>query len=130
MGFKSIVSPDDLKRGDLLKPGWYPVVFDEYNEKEANTDKSTNLLLTFKVQDGKNDGVRPRTLFNEKALGFGKNCWLALGIPYDEQIGFELSDDIIKDKIGTRLEIYVQRGKNEKTGNEFNEVKDYRPLKR
>jgi len=128
MGFNAIVTPEDLKRGDLLKPGWYPASFYEYNEKEAGTDKSTNIILTFRVEDGRNDGVRPSSLFNEKALGFGKNCWLALGIPYDSEKGFALNDGVIRDKIGTKLQIYVERGKSEKTGNEFNKIADYKPL--
>lgn len=124
---RAILTPDDLKKGDLVEPGWYPVEISEYKEEDADTDKSTNCLFTFKILDGPSKGVQPRKLFNEKALGFGKNLWKTLQFPYDPVKGYELSTELFRQTIGSKLQIYVKRGKSNK-GNEFNDVVDFRPL--
>lgn len=124
---KQILTPDDLKKGDLAEPGWYPVEITEYKEEEAEKDKSTNCIFLFKIIDGPYKGVSPRTQFNEKALGFGKNLYKALGFPFDPVKGYELSTELFRQTIGSKLQIYIARGKSNK-GNEFNEVKDYRPM--
>ena len=125
---RAILSPDDLKKGDLVEPGWYPAEIVEYKEEEADTDKSTNCLFSFKILDGPSKGVQPRKLFNEKALGFGKILWKTLAFPYDEAKGYELSTQLFQQTVGSKLMIYIKRGKSNK-GNEFNDIADFRPLK-
>jgi hypothetical protein len=124
---RAILSPDDLKRGDLVEVGWHPAEIYGYEEKEAETDQSTNCIFKFKIIDGPGKGVQPTKLFNEKALGFGKNLWKTLGFPYDPQKGYELSTELFQQTIGFKLKIYVKRGKSNK-GNEFNDVSDFMPL--
>lgn len=124
---RAVLTPEDLKKGDLVEPGWYPVELFDYEEKEAGTDKSTNCFFKIKVIDGKNNGVSPRVMFNEKALGFGKNLWRTLKLPYDPKKGFELSTDLFRQTVGARFQVYIKRGKSDR-GNEFNEVVDFRPL--
>lgn len=124
---RAILTPDDLKKGDLVEPGWYPVEITKYEEKDADTDKSTNCIFHFKILDGPSKGVTPRTQFNEKALGFGKNFYKALGFPFDPAKGYELSTELFRQTEGAKLQIYIKRGKSNK-GNDFNEVADYRPL--
>lgn len=126
---RAILTPDDLKKGDLAEPGWYPVEITDYTEKDAETDGSTNCIFQFKIIDGPSKGISPRTQFNEKALGFGKNFWKALEFPFDPVKGYELSSELFRQTIGTKLEIYIKRGKSNK-GNEFNEVADYRALRK
>lgn len=125
--FNAVVTPDDLKRGDLVNPGWYNAEIDSYEEKEASTDKSTNCIFHFKVIDGPNKGVSPMAFFNEKALGFGKNLWKALEFPFDAEKGYALSTDLFKQSVGSKVSIYIKRGKSTK-GNEFNEVSDFRKI--
>lgn len=124
---RQILSPDDLKRGDLVEPGWYPLTIVDYEEKPADTDQSTNCIFKFKIMDGVSKGVQPTKLFNEKALGFGKSLWETLGFPYDPVKGYDLSTDLFKKTIGAKLQGYIVRGKSNK-GNEFNELKDFKPL--
>lgn len=124
---RAILSPDDLKKGDLVEVGWHPAEIIDYKEEEAKTDKSTNCLFIFKIIDGSGKGVTPQARFNEKALGFGKNLWKALKFPYDATKGYELSTDLFKQTIGHKVKIYVKRGKSDK-GNEFNDVADFLPL--
>jgi len=125
---RAILTPDDLKKGDLVEPGWYPAEITDYEEKDADTDKSTNCIFKFKILDGPYKGVQPNRLFNEKALGFGKNLWKTLDFPFDPVKGYELSTDLFKQTIGSKLEIYIKRGKSNK-GNDFNDVADFRPMK-
>lgn len=124
---RAILTPDDLKKGDLAEPGWHPAEIVDYTEKEAETDQSCNSIFHFKLIDGPNKGVTPQKLFNEKALGFGKNLWKTLQLPYDPVKGYELSTELFRQTIGFKLQIYIKRGKSNK-GNEFNDVQDFRPL--
>jgi hypothetical protein len=133
MGFNTVLTPDDLKKGDLVEPGWYPVLWYDYSEKEAGTDKSTNLFFHFKIVDGPSKGVSPQKMFNEKALGFGKNLWNTLKdlghLKYDAEKGYNLSSELFKELVrkGIYMEIYIKRGKSDK-GNDFNDVSDFRPI--
>lgn len=124
---RQILTPDDLKKGDLVEPGWHPAEIVDYTEKEAETDGSTNCTFHFKIIDGPGKGISPRRLFNEKALGFGKNLWKTLQFPFDPQKGYELSTELFRQTIGSKLQIYIKRGKSDK-GNEFNDVQDFRPM--
>lgn len=124
---RAVLTPDDLKKGDLIEVGWHPAEIVEYKEEAADTDGSTNCIFIFKVLDGPGKGVSPRRLFNEKALGFGKNLWKALGFPYDAAKGYELSTQLFEQTVGSKLMIYSKRGKSNK-GNEFNDIVDFKPL--
>lgn len=124
---RQILTPDDLKKGDLVEVGWHPAEIVDYNESPADTDGSTNCVFTFKIIDGPGKGTSPRRLFNEKALGFGKSLWKVLNFPFDPVNGYQLSTDLFKQTIGYKLNIYVKRGKSNK-GNEFNDVVDFKPL--
>lgn len=124
---RAILTPDDLKRGDLVEATWHPAQIVDYTEKPADTDQSTNCIFHFKIIDGAGKGVVCNKLFNEKALGFGKSLWKTLAFPYDPVKGYELSTELFKQTIGSNLMIYVQRGKSNK-GNDFNDIKDFRPM--
>lgn len=124
---RAILTPDDLKKGDLADTTWHPAEIVDYTEKDAETDKSTNCIFHFKILDGPSKGITAQRLFNEKALGFGKALWKTLNFPYDPQKGYELSTELFKQTIGHKLMIYIKRGKSNK-GNEFNDVADFRPM--
>lgn len=124
---KQILTPDDLKKGDLAEPGWHPMEIIDYTEADADTDGSTNCIFHFKIIDGPNKGISPRKLFNEKALGFGKALWSSLKLPYDAQKGYELSTELFRQTIGHKVQGYIKRGKSNK-GNEFNDIVDFRPM--
>lgn len=124
---RTILTPDDLKRGDLVEPGWHPAEIIEYKEEAADTDGSTNCIFIFKILDGPGKGVSPRKLFNEKALGFGKNLWKTLALPFDKDKGYELTTQLFEQTVGFKLMIYVKRGKSNK-GNEFNDIADFRQM--
>jgi hypothetical protein len=124
---RRVLTPDDLKKGDLVEPGWHPLEIVDYTEEEADTDGSTNCIFHFKIIDGPGKGVQPRKLFNEKALGFGKTLWKTLNFPYDAVKGYELSTELFRQTIGHKVQGYIKRGKSNK-GNEFNDLVDFRPM--
>lgn len=124
---RRILTPDDLKKGDLAEPGWHPLEITDYEEKAAETDASTNCIFHFKIIDGPAKGISPQKLFNEKALGFGKALWKTLNFPYDTTTGYELSTELFRQTIGHKLQGYIKRGKSNK-GNEFNDLVDFRPM--
>lgn len=128
---RAILTPDDLKKGDLVEPGWYATKISSYEEVVAKgsaskpSDGSTNCIFKFKVVDGPYKGIEFQRLFNEKALGFGKNLYAALEFPVRPEGGYDLSTDLFKQAIGAMVDCYVIRGRSDK-GNDFNDVKDWR----
>lgn len=129
---RRILTPDDLKKGDLADPGWHPAEIIDYDESDASEDAknpgSTNCNFHFKlIEPSPNKGIVVRRLFNETALGFGKNLWKTLQFPYDPEKGYDLSTELFRQTIGHKLQIYIKRGKSNK-GNDFNDVQDFRPL--
>lgn len=124
---KLIVTPDDLKRGDVAEVGWHPAQITDYNEKDADTDGSTNFIFQFKILDGPSKGIICQKLFNEKAPGFGKNLFTTLNLPKTAEGGYEISTELFRQTIGFKLQIYTKKGKSNR-GNEFTDVVDFRPL--
>lgn len=124
---RAVLTPDDLKKGDLAEPGWHPMEIIDYKEKDAETDGSTNCIFSLKIIDGPNKGVTANKLFNEKALGFGKALWATLKFPLDPVKGYELTTQLFEQTIGFKLMGYIKRGKSNK-GNEFNDIVDFKPM--
>lgn len=126
---RAIVTPDDLKIGELLEPGQYLMELSNYEEKEATKDKSTNCVFTFKVVDGPFKGYSARVMFNEKALAMGKKLWAALALPFDKERGYQLSTELFEQVAlnHPKLKVYIKRGKTDR-GNEFNEPVDFFPV--
>lgn len=128
MGFQTILSPEDLKKSDLVPTGWYLFKITGYEEKPATTDKSINCYFTVQVQEPEQfKGVSPRCMFNEKALGFGKALWKALDLPWEEGVGYRLGTDIFKQTVGSYFMGYIKRATSDK-GNDYNELADYMAL--
>lgn len=127
----AILTPEDLKKGELVKVGWHPVEFTDYVESEASAEAknpgSLNITLHFRVIDGPDKGATLKRLFNETALGFGKNLWKTWAFPADSNGNFRITADAIQAKIGSKLKVYVKRSKSNK-GNEYNDVQDFMPL--
>ena len=129
-----VVTPDDLKRGDLAKVGWHPAEIIEYSEAtvtsaEAKNPGSLNCIFKFKIIDGPSVGIVAQKLFNETAWGFAKNFFAAMEYPKDPQSGgYQISSSLFNQSVGHKLMIYIKTGKSNK-GNEFNDVQDFKPLK-
>lgn len=130
-----ILTPDDLKKGDLLEPSWYSAEISNYSEEKTKgtiqkpSDGSMNAIFHFKIIDGVRKGVELKRYFNEKALGFGKNLYKTLDFPKTGDGGYDLSTDLFKKAVGAKLKIYIKRGiATDGSNKEFNEVADFMPM--
>lgn len=130
-----ILTPDDLKSGELASAGWHPAEVIDYNESEASDEAknpgSTNCIWTFKILDGDSKGIEATKLINEtpKSLGHKSNqsLWSTFGFPKTAAGGYDLSSDLFRKTVGFKLMMYVKRGKTNR-GNEFNDVVDFKPM--
>ena len=126
-----VVTPDDLKKGELANVGWHPAEIIKVEESEAGEDAkspgSTNVTFFFRILDGESKGIEPRRLFNETAWGFAKDFFAAMGFPKDDKGNYQISMKLFEQTIGHKLMIYIKRGKSNK-GNEFNDVADFKPM--
>lgn len=130
---RSVLTPDDLRKGELAQVGWHPAIIHDYTEDEAGQDAknpgSTNCIFHFKIIDGPDKGKTVKGLFNEFALGFGKNLYPVFFGPPDPIKGYtadQLNSDSFRAQVGKKVDIYIKRSKSNK-GNEYNDVADFRP---
>jgi hypothetical protein len=93
---------DDLKRGELIEPGWYTVQIETVEGSLAKNGQSTNYLVKGKIiRNGDNGDEKyagypvPYWNFNSKAMGFAQGYFKALlnidkleaGVRYDLAAG-------------------------------------------
>lgn len=129
---RAILSPDDLKAGELAEVTWHPLELVNYDEtaasEEAKNPGSTNCNFYFKILDGPSQGIEVKKLINEspKSLGFNKALWAALGIPMVNG-GYTLDSETFRRCIGKKVMGYIKRGKSNR-GNEFNDLVDFKPM--
>lgn len=117
------ITPDDLKKGKLVTPGWYVAEVTDVTEKPAGTDGSMNWNIQLKIIGTEFDGVPVYRTFNEKGAGFAVTFVEAFNVRIDEKSGVEID---LKRTVGKKLKIYV---KNEMYNNAMkNNVADFSPL--
>jgi hypothetical protein len=124
---RAVLTPDDLKKGDLAEVGWHPMEIIDYKEKEAETDGSTNCIFYFKILEGPSKGIQPQRLFNEKAMGFAKALLASVNFPKNAEGGYDIDSDKLKRMIGMKVRGYVKHGVSNK-GNKFNDLSDFNPM--
>ena len=137
---RQILTPDDLKTGELVEVGWHPMEVIDYEEKEASDEAknpgSTNCIWTFKIIDGPSKGITVTKLINEspKSLGFNKALWNTFGFPKTShpngEFGYDLSSDLFKKTLGFKLMGYIKRGKSSPAygSKEFNSIEDFKSM--
>lgn len=132
---RTVLSPEDLKSGELVTPGWYPMEVTNYDEKEAGEKAknvgSTNCIWTFKILDGEFKGIEVSKLINEnpKSLGHVSNrsLWTTFNFPKTTAGGYDFSTELFRKTVGFKLMGYIKRGKSS-NNNEFNDLVDFKPL--
>lgn len=113
------ITDEDLLRGTLLKPGWYPVHINEVAETAAKTDGSTFWKMRSVIRAGENKGVPLDFGFSEKAPGFA--------IPFLKAItghDVKAGNANLALASGRDLDVYVTNGVY--NGKPTNNVTDYR----
>lgn len=125
---KMRISADDLKRGTIVDPNWYPAQVKSVEVKPSKGDGSTNWnfkieLLSGKGKDGKDyAGVIVYRLFNEKAMGFAVPFVEALG----QKVGPDGGEFDPNFAVNKKLMVYIKNREYE--GKLQNEVADFRPV--
>lgn len=132
MSFRGVMTPDDLRKGDLAPVGWHPVEIIEYKEGEASEDAknpgSATFTFVFKILDGPGKGIECRKLYSEVALGFMKDLLITLGVAKkDQTANIELSSELFESFVGKKLMLYNKHGESNR-GNKFNDVTSFKPL--
>lgn len=108
-------SDDDLKRGELIEPGWYTVLIENVEESLAKNGQSTNYLVKGKIVRNGDTGDEkyagypcPYWNFNSKAMGFSQGYFKALlgveklepNVRYDLKAGEgKMIDIFIENKV-------------------------------
>lgn len=122
------LSQEDLNRGMLVEPGWYPSEIKNYKEEKAKTDGSTNAVMDVVVLSGPFTGASGVVRFNEKAPGFAVNFLKALG--GKEVTGADgkatMTAELSPALNGKKLDVYFRRKTWE--GKDSNDPADYAPL--
>jgi len=130
-----VLTPEDLKSGELVEVGWHPVEVIDYDEKEASDEAknpgSTNCIWTFKIVDGPSKDITVTKLINEgpKSMGHKSNqsLWSTFGFPKTAAGGYDLSSDLFKKTLGFKMMAYIKRMKGNR-GGEFNSVEDFKQM--
>lgn len=125
------VTPEDVARGTILQPGWYPAVVSKTEDRPAKTDGSNVTFVTLRLLEARDsDGngvsnVNVVATFSVKAPGSIINFANALGnkIGKDGKKGVEISDRTCKDR---KVSVYVKNDVYE--GRTINKVADFKPL--
>ena len=126
---KAILTPDDMRKGDAVEPGWFPAEVTSFNEEVTKgselkpSDGSMNAIFEFTILDGppQNKGKVIKRYFNEKALGFGKNLFATFGL-IDKSKGGELDTEKFRSLVGQKLQVYM------KQDGKWATIEDYRPM--
>ena len=119
---KITISREDLQRGKVLDPGWYPAEITDVQDKASKKGDSINTTISFDIADGPFKGCKVFRLFNEKAPGFAVPFLQALGVEIPEDGGtFDL-----KNAIGRKIMVYVKNELYE--GSMMNRVEGFKPL--
>ena len=134
-----VLTPEDLKSGELVEVGWHPVEIIDYDEKgasdKAKNPGSTNCIWTFKILDGPSKDITVTNLINEgpKSMGHKSNqsFWSTLGFPKIPHasggFGYDLSSDLFRKTVGFKMMAYLKRKKGDQ-GGEFNSMEDFKPM--
>jgi hypothetical protein len=133
MGINSVVTPDDLRKTEPVKSGWYPLEIVGYDEQVVKgsdakpSDGSMNAIYEFQVLEGDPNikGRKFKKYFNEKSLHFGKELWAVL-FPgkFDPKKGGGLTSEMLRGAVGQKLMGYIEKDK--KSG--YDNVNGFKPL--
>lgn len=124
------ITPKDALRAKNLPPGWQICDVENHYTKPAATDGSTVHYYELTVVDGQYAGVPLAELtISEKAVGMGKNFFVACGMPaeiWDKAEKGESQSFDEKLPVGKRIRVMV---KPETFGNRMlNKASDFLPL--
>jgi hypothetical protein len=117
------ITPKDVKRSKIVKPGWYNALVEDVKEEAAKSGDSNNVVVDMVGQEGDATNVPFRVWFSEKAPGMAIPFIKACGGKIDEDKGGDFEFSAAK---GKRVKIKVSTG--EYKGKPQNQIDDYAPV--
>lgn len=124
------ITPKDALKAKQLPPGWQICDVENHYTKPAASDGSTVHYYELTVVEGEFKGVPLQELtISEKAIGMGKNFFIACGQPKEHWERAEKGESINFDEtapVGKRIKVMV---KPEPFGNRMlNKAVDFLPM--
>lgn len=116
------LTPSDIKRGKLVKPGWYEVLITKLEVKPSSKgDGSDVYWIHLTIQSGDYKDVPLIDFISEKAAGTAIPLLTACGAEINEETGASIDlDSIVGKKVMAKIEPGDVKGKTQ------NQVQDYR----
>ena len=125
------ITPEDVARGTLLQPGWYPGVIKQVTDKPATTDGTNvshvgiTILEALDHSGAAVQNVPVLATFSVKAPGSAINFLNALGanIGKEGKKSVDLSDATCK---GKKVSVYIKNDIYD--GRTLNKCADFKPM--
>lgn len=106
------ITQRDALRAENLPPGWQICLVEKYTCKQAATDGSTLHCYEIVVDEGQYKGVPLNEyVISEKAIGMGKNFFIACGMPKEHWDKAKKGEDVSineESPVGVRLKVMVK----------------------
>lgn len=116
------ISPEDLAKNKLIKPGWHPLEVVDYDERKSKNGSSFNYIWTFRCLTPGENAIFT-LFFNEQVVGRMSGLVLALGAVETES-GVDV--DLNKSElVGKTVKGNVFRG--DYNGQPKNDVSEWMP---
>lgn len=116
------VTPQDVKRSKILRPGWYLAKVTKVALEDAKDGQSKNIVLDFEGLEGDSLGVPFKTWVSEKAPGLAVPIIKAFGGQVSETEGADFDFDTCLNQT-VRIEIITDKYQGRPT----NKINDYAP---
>lgn len=116
------VTPADVKRSKVLKPGWYLTKVTKVNLEDSKDGQSKNIVVDLEGLEGDSLGVPFKTWISEKAPGLAVPIIKAFGGAVSEDTGADFDFASIQDQT-VRVEIITDKYQ----GRPQNKINDWAP---
>lgn len=116
------VSPQDVKRSKIVRPGYYLAKVTKVSLEDAKDGQSKNIVIDLEGQEGDSQGVPFRTWVSEKAPGLAVPIIKAFGGQVSESEGADFDFEAIQGQM-VRIEIVTDRYQGRPT----NKINDWAP---
>jgi hypothetical protein len=123
------ITPKDALKAKTMQAGWQVCEVENHYTKPAQGDGSTVHYYEITVVDGPYAGVPLNELtISEKAIGMGKNFFIACGMPNDLWLKAEKEAVQFDEKLPVGKKIRVMVKPVEFGGRMLNKASDFMPL--
>lgn len=122
MGMRFQVTPSDVKRSKIVRPGWYLAKVTKVALEDAKDGQSKNVVLDLEGMEGEVMGVPFKTWISEKAPGFAVPVIKAFGGQVSETEGADFDFESCQGKT-VRIEIVTDKFQGRPT----NKINDWAP---